>query len=163
MHETPAELHDLQHLLDESHEAAGEHLRGIFNEQRRMTAERVSELLTNVQVLDLATVSASCEPLVAPVDGLFFHGRFYFGSSPDSVRFRHIRRRPQVSAAHTRGEELAVIVHGVAHLVDTAAPENAAFREHLLEIYGPGWVDWGAGSQYAWIEPRKMFAVRMHS
>jgi len=152
----------LQRLLDESQRAAGEHLRGIFSEQRRLSARQVSDLLTGVQVLDLATVSAAGQPLVAPVDGLFFHGRFYFGSSPESVRFRHIRRRPRVSAAHTRGEELAVIVHGSAHLVDTAAPENAEFREHLLRVYGPGWVDWGAGSLYARIEPRKMFAVRMH-
>lgn len=162
MHETPEEIRDLQRLLDESRAAGGTHLRDIFNDQRSMTAEQVCALLTGIQVLDLATVSARGQPLVAPVDGLFFHGRFYFGSSPDSVRFRHLRRRPAVSAAHTRGEELTVIVHGEALLIDTAAPEHAAFRTHLLDIYGPGWMNWGAGSQYAEIQPRKMFAVRMH-
>jgi len=162
MFETPQELRDLQRLLDESQATAGEHLKSIFSDQRRLTAHQVSEILTGVQMLDLATVTASCQPLVAPVDGLFFHGQFHFGSSPDSVRFRHLRHRPQVSAAHTRGEDLTVIVHGTAHIVDTAAPENAPFREHLLRVYGPGWETWGAGSLYAQIEPRKMFAVRIH-
>lgn len=162
MYETAQELRELQHLLDQSQAAGGEHLRSIFSDKRRMTAEQMCDLLTDVQVLNLATVSAACEPLVAPVDGLFFHGRFYFGSSPDSVRFRHIQSRPQVSASHTRGEEVAVIVHGAAHIVDVKAPENRPFYEHLIRIYGPGWENWGAGSLYARIEPRKMFAVRMH-
>jgi nitroimidazol reductase NimA-like FMN-containing flavoprotein (pyridoxamine 5'-phosphate oxidase superfamily) len=162
MYENTQEIRDLQRLLDRSQASGGEHLRGIFSEKRRMTAERLCELMQGVQVLNLATVSASCEPLVAPVDGLFFHARFYFGSSPDSVRFRHLRRRLQVSASHTRGEDVAVIVHGRAELVDTAAPEHAAFRAHLIETYGEGWESWGGGSQYARIEPRKMFAAQMH-
>ena len=162
MYETAQELRDLQQLLDRSQATGGPHLRSIFNERRRLTAEQLCDLLHGVQVLNLATVTSSCEPLVAPVDGLFFHGQFYFGSSPDSVRFRHVRHRPQVSASHTRGEELAVIVHGTAHLVDCARPEHAPLRQHLLEIYGPGWEEWGAGSLYARIEPRKMFAVQLH-
>jgi hypothetical protein len=34
------------------------------------------------------------------------------------VRFRHIGKRPQVSATHLPGEELAVTVHGHAVPVD---------------------------------------------
>ena len=41
------------------------------------------------------------EPRVAPVDGLFYRGRFWFGSSPHSFRFRNIRANPAVSAAIT--------------------------------------------------------------
>jgi hypothetical protein len=51
---------------------------------------------------------------VAPVDGIFFHGRFWFGSAENSLRFRHIRSRLSVIAAHTRGEDLCVIFHGSA-------------------------------------------------
>ena len=162
MYETSQEVQDLQRLLDESQRSAGEHLASIWGDRRRMTAEQLCGMTTGVQVLNLATVTASCRPLVAPVDGLFFHARFYFGSSPDSFRFRHIRARPQVSAAHTRGEEVAVIVHGDAHPVDFALAECAGLRRYLLDVYGPGWEGWGASSSYASIEPAKMFAVQMH-
>jgi uncharacterized pyridoxamine 5'-phosphate oxidase family protein len=113
-----------------------------------------------VQVLVLATVTAAGEPRTAPVDGLFFKGRFWFGSSHRSMRFRHIRARPQVSATVTHGEEVAVIVHGKAREVDTSAPEHSDFRDYLLDVYGESWNDWGAAAPYAVIEPARMFTYR---
>ena len=118
MHETDDDLRALQELLDRSHAGAGEHLRAIFDDERRIPAAELPALLPGVQVLALATVTARGEPRVAPVDGLFFRGRWHFGSSERSARFRHIRTRPAVSAAHIRGEELAVIVHGRAVEID---------------------------------------------
>jgi hypothetical protein len=159
MHETDAELAALQRLLDDSHRHAGAHLRSIFRDDRRLTASRVAELLPGVQILSLATVTADCRPLVGPVDGLFFRGHFHFGSSEESVRFRHLRARPQVSAAHVRGEELAVIVHGTAVEIDVGAPEHSGFRDYLVEVYGEGWTDWGSGAPYARIDATRMFAV----
>ena len=159
MHETTGDLADLQQVLDGSHEQAGTHLRSIFRDERRLSAGRLVELLPGVQILSLATVTADCRPLVGPVDGLFYRGRFHFGSSHDSVRFRHLRARPQVSAAHVRGEELAVIVHGAAVEVDTHLPEHAGFRDYLVEVYGTEWADWGSAAPYARIEPERMFAV----
>jgi hypothetical protein len=161
LHETADDLRWLQELLDRSHAAAGAHLRGIFTEERRIPAAELPALLPGVQVLNLATVTAACEPRISPVDGLFFRGRFWFGSSHTSARFRHLRARPSVSAAHTRGEELAVVVHGIAHEVDIAAPEAAPFRAYGIEVYGAGWDEWAAGSPYARIEPTHMFTFRM--
>ena len=86
--------------------------------------------LPGVQVLNLATVSRSCAPRVAPVDGLFYRGRFWFGSVAASVRFTHLRERPQVSASHTRGEELAVIVHGTTALIEAGDPAHAGFATY---------------------------------
>jgi uncharacterized pyridoxamine 5'-phosphate oxidase family protein len=146
--------------MDDSYAAAGDHLRRIFTEERRIPAADLPELLTGVQVLALATVTAAGEPRVAPVDGHFYKGRFWFGSAPDSFRFRHIRERPQVSAAVTHGEELAVIVHGTAVEVNAAATENRGFREYVVEVYGGGWNPFSGGAQYARIEPSKMFTYR---
>ncbi len=157
MHETPEDLTALQLLLDASHAAAGAHLRSIFHEERRIPAAELPALLPGVQVLNLATVTAAGEPRVAPVDGLFYRGSFWFGSAHDSARFRHLRRNPAVSAAHTRGEELAVIVHGTAHETDVT---DHPFREYCLEVYGPSWEQWGAPAAYARIEARKMFTFR---
>src|SRR5919197_6651715 len=137
MRETPADLVALQALLDRSYAAAGPHLLRIITPERRLTAEQVAELLTGMRLLALATVTADGRPIVGPVDGIFLRGSFHFGSAPDSVRFRHIRARPQVSATHLPGEELAVTVHGRAVPVDVRSDEVAGFRQALLDIYVP--------------------------
>jgi hypothetical protein len=115
-------------------------------------------------LIALATATREGRPIVGPVDGIFFRGAFHFGSSPDSVRFRHIRARPQVSATHLPGEELAVTVHGRALPVDV---KSGPFREVLLEVYVPRYgPDWehdflDSGPAYARIEPERMFTFHM--
>src|SRR3954466_13806429 len=137
MHETAADLATLQELLDRSYASAGSHLLSIHTPERRLSAEQVAERLQGMRLLALATVTADGRPIVGPVDGTFLRGAVHFGSHPDSVRFRHIRKRPQVSATHLPGEELAVTVHGRATPVDLRSDEDAAFRQTLLEVYVP--------------------------
>src|SRR6478609_4717746 len=132
--ETPDDLTALQDLLDRSYAAAGAHLLRIHTPDRRLSAAQVAERLDGMCLLALATVTADGRPLVGPVDGIFYRGAFHFGSSPDSVRFRHIRARPQVSATHLPGEELAVTMHGRAVPVDVSA---GPFRQALLDVYVP--------------------------
>src|SRR5437660_10846242 len=143
MQETADDLRWLQELLDRSYAAAGTHLLRIHTPERRLSATEVAERLTGMCLLALATVTAHGRPLVGPVDGIFYRGSFYFGSSPDSVRFRHIQRRPHVSATHVPGEHLAVTVHGRALPIDVQAEQEAGFRQTLLDIYvpryGPQW------------------------
>lgn len=165
MHESADELDALQQLIDESHAHAGVHLRSIFTSDRRLTAAELTQQLVGVQILALATVTAAGDPRVAPVDGLFYRGRFYFGSSPDSVRLGHLRSRPQVSAAHTRGEELAVIAHGSAHPIDIADTDQSGFRRYLLETYvpryGADWEQWvDANGVYARIDAGRLYTFR---
>ena len=166
MHETPDDLTRLQALLDASFAAAGPHLLEVITPERRLTAEQVSERLQGMCLLSLATVTSDCRPLVGPVDGVFFRGAFYFGSSPDSMRFRHIRRNPHVSATYLPSEELSVTVHGRAELVDLRRAEHAEFRKTLLSIYvpryGPEWEQWvDSGPQHARIDADRMFVFYM--
>jgi nitroimidazol reductase NimA-like FMN-containing flavoprotein (pyridoxamine 5'-phosphate oxidase superfamily) len=168
MHETDDDLARLQDLLDRSYASAGQHLLGIHTPERRLSAAQVSERLTGMVLLALATVTADGRPIVGPVDGIFYRGAFHFGSSPDSVRFRHIRARPQVSATHVPGEELAVTVHGRAEIVDTRAEEAAGFRQTVLDIYvpryGDEWVEFmDSGPLYARIDAERMFTFAMDS
>src|SRR5215470_12894294 len=114
MYETDENLAWLQSLLDGSYDPAGQHLRSITRRPRRIPAVELGDLLPGVQILNVATVTADARPRVAPVVGLFFRGHFYFGSSRTSLRYRHLRARPQVSAVHTGGEEVSVVVHGAA-------------------------------------------------
>jgi hypothetical protein len=167
VHESPADIEALQELLDRSYSAAGAHLLRIHTPDRRLRAEEVAGRLTGMCLLTLATVTADCRPIAGPVDGIFYRGAFHFGSSPDSVRFRHIRSRPQVSATHVPGEELAITVHGRAVPVDIRAEEGLGLRRTLLEIYvpryGPDWEEefLDSGPVYARIDADRMFTFAM--
>ena len=167
MHETRADIAALQQLIDASYAAAGPHLLSIHEPPRRMTAEQVCARLTGMCLLTLATASADGRPITGPVDGIFYRGAWHFGSSPDSVRFGHIRRGSAVSATHLPGEELAVVVHGRATEIDIADPTQAGFRAALLDIYAPRYgEEWETefldeGPVYARIDATRMFTFAM--
>ena len=163
MHESRADIEALQQVLDKSYAGAGAHLLSIHTPERRLAADQVAERLSGMCLLALATATADGRPLVGPVDGVFYRGAFHFGSSPDSVRVRHIRSRPHVSATYLPGEELAVTVHGLAVPVDVRAAANAGFRQALLEVYVPRYgEEWeqflDSGPVYARIDAERMFA-----
>jgi pyridoxamine 5'-phosphate oxidase-like protein len=161
VYETEEELQALQQLLDASFARAGSHLRYIWGEETRLDAREVSVELAGVQVLDLATVTPRGEPRVAPVDGLFFRGRFWFGSSPDSWRFRNIRANPSVSGVVTRGlETFLVIVHGRAVETDPRGPDAGGFADYAREVYDFDWDSAHPTAPHAWIDPRTMLAFK---
>jgi hypothetical protein len=168
MHETPDDIRELQELLDHSFAGAGPHLLRIITPERRVGAADLAQRLTGMRLLALATATADGRPIVGPVDGVFYRGAFHFGSAADSVRFRHIRARPHVSATHLPGEEFAVTVHGRAVPVDIRAPEGAGLRQTLVDIYvpryGPEWVTdfLDTGPVYARIDAERMFTFQMN-
>ena len=157
MHETQSDLRRLQKVLDVSHERAGSHLRSVITPERRLTAVDLTARLTGMKILALATVNSLGAPVVGPVDGIFYRGEFWFGTSPSALRIRHIRRNPAVSATHLAGEELAVTVHGTAHIEGVPAELSDGFGEVCREIYGDGWLEWGMDALYCRIEPARMF------
>jgi Pyridoxamine 5'-phosphate oxidase len=167
VHESPADIEALQDLLDRTYAAAGAHLLRIHTPERRLDAGQVVERLDGMCLLALATVTADCRPIVGPVDGIFYRGAFHFGSSPDSVRFRHIGTKPHVSATHLPGEELAITVHGRAVPVDIRDDQEGGFRQTLLEVYvpryGPEWEEefLDSGPVYARIDAERMFTFAM--
>ncbi|MCW2968679.1 MAG: hypothetical protein JWM71_2451 [Solirubrobacteraceae bacterium] len=166
VHETEGDVVALQELLDRSYATAGPHLLRIHTPERRLRAEQVVQLLDGMCLLALATGAADGRPVVGPVDGIFYRGAFHFGSAPDSLRFRHIRARPSVSATYLPGEELAVTVHGRAIPVDVRDQAAAGFRRALLDVYvpryGPEWEDFlDSGPVYARIAADRMFTFSM--
>ena len=171
MHESAEDLRRLQELLDASYERGGAHLLRIHTPERRATAAQIAERLTGMCLLVVTTVTSDGRPIGGPVDGIFYRGAFHFGSSPDSVRFRHIRSRPHVTATHLPAEEFAVTVHGRAVPIDVGANENAGFRQTLLDVYvpryGPGWetefLDAPGPNPptYARIDAERLFAFTM--
>jgi nitroimidazol reductase NimA-like FMN-containing flavoprotein (pyridoxamine 5'-phosphate oxidase superfamily) len=164
--ETNEDLSNLQRLLNDSYAAGGAHLREVITQERRLDAAALCAELIGMRLLVLATVTADGRPITSPVDGIFYRGSFYFGSSPESIRFKHINHRPAVSATHLPGEELAVTVHGTAERIDVGAPEHQGFRETLLGIYTPRYgAEWetflNSGPVYARINATRMFTFSM--
>jgi hypothetical protein len=161
MYETDEDLERLQKLLDASYGRAGEHLRGIWGEESRLDAAGLAAEVPGVQVLDLATVNPRNEPRVAPVDGFFYRGRFWFGSSPRSFRFRNIRANPAVSAAVTKGlETFLVLAHGTAVELDPRGPEAEGFARCPREVYDFDWDTMHPEAPYARIEAKTMLAFK---
>lgn len=166
MHESTDDIRALQELIQRSYARAGGHLLSIHTLDRRLSAERVIERLTGMCLLTVGTVTFDCRPILGPVDGIFYRGAFHFGSSPESIRFRHIRQRPQVSATHLPGEELAITVHGRAVPVDVRGGDGAGLRQALLEVYVPRYgTEWeqflDSGPVYARIEADRMFTFAL--
>ena len=164
MSETDEDRRALQEVLDASYARAGSHLRSIWGEDARLDAEELSAELAGVEVLDLATVTPRGEPRVAPVDGLFFRGHFWFGSAESSARFRNIRANPAVSAAVTRGlETFLVLVHGYAIETDPRGPEAGGFADYAREVYDFDWDAAHPDAPYARIDARTMLAFKRRS
>lgn len=166
MHETDDDFRRVQRLLDESYQTAGTHLREVITLERTLTAVKLSEILIGMRLLVLSTVTKDCRPVAGPVDGIFFRGNFYFGSSPVSTRFSHIKRGSSVSATHLPSEEFSVTVHGNATPIDVKSPQHSQFRRTLLDIYVPRYgKDWekflDSGPLYARIDARRMFTFFM--
>lgn len=167
MLETVDEIRELQDLLDRSAASAGPHLRGIITDERRLSAEKLCARLQGMVLLVVATTTADGRPLCGPVDGYFLHGSFWFSSGRDSVRMRHLRRRPAVSATHLPGEQLAVTVHGRAELLELKGRQGAEMRQAMLDHYvplqGPQFEEWldeldGLGAR---IHAERMFTFHM--
>ena len=171
MRETREDLTRLQSAIDRSFDASGSHLSSIFGEEHRLDARELVAALEGIFEMHLAAVTSSGAPLVAPVDGIFFRGKVWFGLPADAVRARLVRLDPRVSASYSCGS-FAFILHGSAHEVDDADPRwpeyEAAMRELYVAQYGVGWIDWyeqmrehttGQGFT-GYIEPRVLFAKR---
>jgi hypothetical protein len=166
MHETPEDLRALQRVLDEGAAAAGPHLARVVTPEHRVDAVDLCRRLQGMCLLALATVTADGRPRVSPVDGIFYRGEFWFGTAPDALRMRHLRRRPDVSATHIPGEEFAVTVHGRAVPADLRDPAHAGFRRTLLGIYLPRYGDdWeqipDGDAVYLRIVPECMYAFAL--
>jgi len=171
MRESKTDLTLLQRLLDLSLDSDGTHLRSIFDDNNRLSAEALVAALDGIFEMHLAVVTSTGAPLVAPIDGVLFQGKIWFGLPAGAVRARLLRHDPRVSASYTRGS-FAFIVHGKAQEADEASDSWDEYERLLRELYvaqyGPGWTEWHehlrqqprSSSFTGCIEPRAMFAKR---
>lgn len=156
MYETPDQIAELQDLLDESHGRSTQHLRGIITDERRLTATELAELLTGMRTLNLATVTAGCEPRISAVDGHFLNARWVFSTSDSAAKARHLRARPAASVSYVDGERIGVFSHGEVEFLTSAHPGFAAIEDHLVGHYGSSPSSWGDDIVYCRLQPSWM-------
>jgi len=160
MHETDAELDELDALLARSFAGATEQLTGIMRPERRLSARDLSRYLVGVKHFVVSTTTARGEPRCSAVDTLFLHGHVWFSTSGTSAKARHLERRPATSLAHVVGEEVGVFVHGHARVVRGATEEAAALAPDWRDVYGgvpEEWVSTPSDARYIEVIPQAMF------
>lgn len=83
---------------------------------------------------------------------------------PTALRWRHLQRKPAVSATHLPSENWKVVVHGGAVPIDIGRSDPEGPRATLLSVYtpryGPSWEAFLDSSPvYARIDADRMFAL----
>lgn len=163
MLETDEEVAWLQETIDRSRAAGGSHLLSIAHDGRWLSARQVIAALApgTVHHLAVATVTADGRPLVSMADGQLVHARLCHSSDGSSLKMRHVSARPQVSAVHARGDDLAVTVHGEATLHRPGSEWFEVLEGVFLAQYGSSPRDWCEDPVFAVIEPRFVLAYAM--
>jgi len=156
--ETDAEVRELQALLDRTFERANPHLASIVKPERRLNARQVVRYLQGTKHVAFATVNAKGQPRVAPLDGVFIHGRFTVSTGGRAARLEHLRANSACSGAHMDGDTVGIVVHGKAEIIghDDAGVEE--IEPVWREIYGSSPFEWGKGVVFMRIQPTSMWA-----
>lgn len=158
MRETAAELKALQALIDRSHKRIGPHMKAITDPGKySLNAQQVVKLLDGMKTVAVAAPAPNGDPLVAPMDGWFLHGKFFFSSGGESIRIRGLRKRPRASIAHFDGEKFLINAHGPVELMFKGHADvdeiDAAFKKH----YGGSAFDWSDEGVYVRLDADRFF------
>ena len=158
MRETAAELKALQELIDRSHERIGEHMGSITHPKKyALSARQVVKLLDGMHTMAVAAPSPKGDPLVAPMDGWFLHGKFFFSSGGNSVRIRGLEKRPRASIAYFEGERFLINAHGPVVVMHKGHPEVGEIDEVFRKHYGGSAFDWGPDCVYVRLDADRFF------
>lgn len=162
MFETEAEIQELDALIDRTFARANEHLRNIAKPGRRLNARQVVRYLQGTKHVAFATVNERGQPRVAPLDGVFIHGRFTVSTGGAAARLRHLRANPACSAAHMDGDTVGIVVHGHATILEQGDDGVGEIEPVWREIYGSSPFEWGDGVVFMRIEPTSMWTYAFH-
>jgi hypothetical protein len=118
----------------------------------------VAAYLQGTKHVAFGTVTAKGEPRVAPLDGVFVHGRFTLSSSERSARVRNLRRNPACSGAHMVGDEVAVVANGTAEFLVPGRAGHDEVHAVWSELYGSDPYTWDDDVVLWRLEPVSMWA-----
>ncbi len=101
-------------------------------------------------------MTAKGEPRVAPVGAILHRAAFHVPTALHARRVTHIRKRPAVSLTHFVLDDIAVIVHGRASLLEKTDPETAVLDALYDDEWWRGLRTTGA-AVWIRIEPRRIY------
>lgn len=157
MYETADDIQQLQGLLDRSIERAGAFLRRSFEmPEHSLSARQLVHFWQRIQTIALATVTRNGEPRVAPIGALLWHGHFYIPTVMTAARTRHISQNAAVSFTLYQGNEVAVIAHGRAIIIQAEHANFADIEAFQREATGASVQEWGEGV-FLQIQPATLF------
>lgn len=146
MYETPDDLMRLQRLLDHSIEQAGSFLRSSFQmPDHSLGAAQLISYWNDFNTVALATVTARGEPRVAPISALMYRAQVYVPTVANATRAKHLRSRPAVSLTHYNGNDVAIIAHGSAAILQSDQPLFAELDQIQRDLTGQSVLGWGDG------------------
>ncbi len=157
MHESPEQIAELQALLDRTFARMNPHMARIVKPDRRLSARQIATYLQGIRHVAFATVNASGEPRVAPLDGLFIRGRFHVSTGGEAARLAHLAQQPRCSLTHFAGDDVAVTVNGTAVVLERDHPDVPALAPVYRDAYGSVPFDWGERVVIVRVEPTSMW------
>lgn len=165
MRESENDIQDLQQLIEQSIEQAGEFLRKSFQmPDCSLEAGELVEKLAGSLTVSLSTVTKNGEPRVAPIGAVFYRGRYYIPTIESAARTRMIRHNPAVSLTQYEGNDFAVLVHGRAVVIGSNHVYYADLQQLRQQLEMSDINTWGNGDEgiYLRIEPRVLYTYLRH-
>jgi hypothetical protein len=158
VHETAKELTALQTLIDRSLKRTGPHMKAIVHPGKySLSAKQVVKLLDGMRTVAVAAPAPNGDPLVAPMDGWFLHGKFFFSSGGDSIRIKGLRKRPRASIAYFEGEKFLINAHGPVVLMFKGHPDVGEIDDTFKKHYGSSAFDWSDEGVYVRLDADRFF------
>jgi len=156
--ESPAELEQLQELIDRSIEGAGPFLRNAFEmPERSLSARQLVERLDGARTVALATTTARGEPRVAPIGALFVHGAFHLPTVAQAARTRHLAARPAASVTYYEGNDLAVIAHGGVVILERSDPAFDELDALQVQVGNESPTQWQGDAVFLRLDADRLF------
>jgi hypothetical protein len=134
----------------------------IVTPERRLTARQVTTYLVGTKHVAFATVNASGEPRVSPLDSLFIHGRFTLSTGGAATKLRHLRRNPACSAVHMDGDRIAVAASGSVEWIGRDHHDHDEIHRTWSQTYESDPYSWGDRIVFFRIKPASMWAYAFH-
>lgn len=136
MFETKTELDELQHLMEESFERAGERMFVAYDVPQQMSAGQLAGF-SGIRLVAVASVNRKGEPRVSPRGAAFLHGKFYLAANTESMLVKRLERNPTVAITYYEAHML-VMGHATVEFLGEGSAEFKRVAPEWIEAFRGG-------------------------